>query len=127
CWQSGVSPLAGGGVYAVESWLDFHGNKFARRFDVNSHITLVTAMDPHDIGRARCGYLDVLKSIRVPLLVIGIDSDRLFPLEGQREIAQNVPSSISGTEPVVPETPYGHDGFLIESNAVGAQLRALLS
>ncbi|MGB3414908.1 MAG: homoserine O-acetyltransferase [Microbacteriaceae bacterium] len=125
-WQSGVSPLGGGGVYAVESYLDFHGNKFARRFDANSYITLVTAMDAHDIGRDRGGYLEVLQSIRVPLLVIGIDSDRLFPLEGQREIAKHVPSSISGTEPVTLETPYGHDGFLIESDAVGAQLRALL-
>ncbi|MDP3208842.1 MAG: homoserine O-acetyltransferase, partial [Rhodoglobus sp.] len=34
--QSGVSPLGGGGRYAVESYLDFHGNKFTRRFDANS-------------------------------------------------------------------------------------------
>ena len=126
-WQSGVSPLGGGGVYAVESYLDFHGNKFARRFDANSYITLVTAMNSHDIGRDRGGYIDVLKSIRVPLLVIGIDSDRLFPLSGQREIAEYVPTSVSGQEPVILETPYGHDGFLIESEAVGAELAKLLA
>ncbi len=54
-WQSGISPLGGGGRYAVESYLDFHGNKFTRRFDANSYITLANAMNSHDIGRDRGG------------------------------------------------------------------------
>src|SRR5690606_25225390 len=37
-WQSEVSPLGDGGRFAVESYLDFHGNKFTRRFDANSYI-----------------------------------------------------------------------------------------
>ncbi|MDQ1122899.1 homoserine O-acetyltransferase [Microbacterium trichothecenolyticum] len=37
-WQSGVSPLGRGGRFAVESYLDFHGNKFTRRFDANSYL-----------------------------------------------------------------------------------------
>ena len=41
-WQSGVSPLGHGGRFAVESYLDFHGNKFTRRFDANSYITPVS-------------------------------------------------------------------------------------
>ncbi len=49
-WQSGVSPLGRGGRFAVESYLDFHGNKFTRRFDANSYLVLVEAMNSHDVG-----------------------------------------------------------------------------
>ena len=44
----------------VESYLDFHGNKFTRRFDANSYITLVNAMNSHDIGRDRGGVASAL-------------------------------------------------------------------
>src|SRR5690606_27418617 len=43
-WQSKISPLGRSGRFAIESYLDFHGNKFTRRFDANSYITLVNAM-----------------------------------------------------------------------------------
>ncbi len=48
-----MSPLTEAGKYAVESYLDFHGNKFVRRFDANSYVTLVNAMNSHDVGRGR--------------------------------------------------------------------------
>jgi len=54
-WQSGVSPLGAGGRFAVQSYLDFHGNKFTRRFDANSYLVLTDAMDSHDLGRDRGG------------------------------------------------------------------------
>ena len=57
-WQSEVSPLGDGGRYAVESYLDFHGNKFTRRFDANSYITLLEAMNSHDVGRGRGGTVE---------------------------------------------------------------------
>ena len=63
-WQSGISPLGGGGRFAVESYLDFHGNKFTRRFDANSYITLVEAMNSHDIGRGRGGIAEALSRPR---------------------------------------------------------------
>ena len=62
-WQSGISPLGGGGRYAVESYLDFHGNKFTRRFDANSYLALVEAMNSHDIGRGRGGVAAALSRV----------------------------------------------------------------
>lgn len=125
-WQSGISPLGAGGRFAVESYLDFHGNKFTRRFDANSYITLVEAMNSHDVGRGRGGVAAALARVSARSLVVGIDSDRLFPVEGQREIARHLPNSLDGAVPVVLESGYGHDGFLIENDAVGDQLRRLL-
>jgi homoserine O-acetyltransferase len=129
-WQSDISPLGGNGKFAVESYLDFHGNKFTRRFDANSYITLVESMNSHDIGRGRGGVAAALGRIRARTLVVGIDSDRLFPVEGQRVIAAGLPHGVGiGPDPAAPvvlESGYGHDGFLIESAVVGALLRRLL-
>ncbi|MFF1633673.1 homoserine O-acetyltransferase [Leifsonia sp. NPDC058248] len=124
-WQSGISPLGDGGRFAVESYLDFHGNKFTRRFDANSYITLVQAMNSHDVGRGRGGVAEALTRVTARTLVVGIDSDRLFPVEGQREIARHLPGTIDGAVPVVIESDFGHDGFLIEDDAVSEQLRRL--
>jgi len=125
-WQSGLSPLGGGGVFAVESYLGFHGNKFTRRFDANSYLILVDAMNSHDIGRDRGGTAAALGRATAKALVLGIDSDRLFPVSGQQVIAKHLPGNIDGDVPVVIESPFGHDAFLIEDALVGAELRRLL-
>ena len=126
-WQSGLSPLGGGGLFAVESYLGFHGNKFTRRFDANSYLVLVDAMNSHDVGRDRGGVAAALAGVGVPALVLGIDSDRLFPVPGQQAIARLLPENIDGDKPVVISSPFGHDAFLIEDELVGAQLARLLA
>ncbi|MEP6478885.1 MAG: homoserine O-acetyltransferase [Rhodoglobus sp.] len=125
-WQSGLNPMGGGGRYAVESYLDYHGNKFTRRFDANSYIVLVDAMSSHDIGRGRGGVVSALGRITARALVLGIDSDRLFPVPGQVQIAAHTPGNIDGTEALVISSPFGHDGFLIEDALVGRELARLL-
>ena len=125
-WQSGVSPLGGGGKYAVESYLDFHGNKFSRRFDANSYITLVEAMNSHDVGRDRGGVEKALAKVKQKTLVVGISSDRLFPLSGQKVIAENLGGELVGGKLHVIDSEYGHDGFLIETQIVGPLLAKLL-
>jgi homoserine O-acetyltransferase len=126
-WQSDVSPLGGGGRYAVESYLDFHGNKFTRRFDANSYLTLVEAMNSHDVGRGRGGTAQALANVTMPALILGIDSDRLFPVPDQEHIALHCPGNIDDSTPHVISSPFGHDGFLIEDALVGAQITRLLA
>jgi homoserine O-acetyltransferase len=125
-WQSQVSPLTERGKYAVESYLDFHGNKFVRRFDANSYITLVSAMNSHDVGRDRGSVESALARISCPTLVLGIDSDRLFPLSGQQLIADSISGELIGGQLQVIQSEFGHDGFLIEIEEVSERLRALL-
>ena len=125
-WQSGVTPLGDGGRYAVESYLDFHGNKFTRRFDANSYITLVEAMNSHDVGRDRGGVAAALGRVTATALVLGIDSDRLFPVEHQHTMARLLPSTIDEGQATITSSPFGHDGFLIEDGPVGTHIRRLL-
>ncbi|MBF4514474.1 homoserine O-acetyltransferase [Plantibacter sp. VKM Ac-2885] len=126
-WQSSVSPLGHGGRFAVESYLDFHGNKFTRRFDAGSYVTLVEAMNSHDVGRDRGGVGAALRAYPGPSLVLGIDSDRLFPVSGQEEIALHLPGNLDGTRPSVLRSDFGHDGFLIENALVAPHLGRLLA
>jgi homoserine O-acetyltransferase len=55
--------------------------------------------------------------------IAGIDSDRLYPLYLQREMAELLPGRPDVT---VVHSLYGHDSFLIESEAVGAFIRKAL-
>ena len=125
-WQSGLNPLGGGGRYAVESYLDFHGNKFTRRFDANSYLLLAEAMNSHDVGRGRGGTITALKKVTAKALILAIDSDRLFPVADQQHIAAHAPGNIDGEVPHIISSPFGHDGFLIEDRLVGAQITRLL-
>ncbi|WP_166981178.1 homoserine O-acetyltransferase MetX [Paramicrobacterium fandaimingii] len=126
-WQSEISPLGNGGRFAVESYIDFHGNKFTRRFDANSYSVLVEAMNSHDVGRGRGGIDEACSRVTMPTLVLGIDSDRLFPVSGQDVIAAAVPGNIDGDKPMVISSDFGHDAFLIENALVSRQLARLLS
>ncbi len=110
------------GRYAVESYLDHQAWKLAHRFDANTYISLTEAMNSHDIGRDRGGVASALESIAVPVVVVSIDSDRLFPARLQAEIAELVP----GAQLVVISSPFGHDGFLVEVEAVGEVIRSAL-
>ncbi len=104
-----------GGRFAVESYLDHHADKLARRFDANTYIALTRAMSLFDLGEGRGGVEQALNTISAPLTVVGIDSDRLFPLRLQQEIVDATP----GADKLhILESPYGHDGFLVEGEQV---------
>jgi homoserine O-acetyltransferase/O-succinyltransferase len=113
--QEGEDPYDGG-RFAVESYLDHHADKLARRFDANTYVALTRAMSLFDLGRGRGGVAAALGSIDAPLTVVGIDSDRLFPVRLQQEIVDRTP----GADRLhLLLSPYGHDGFLVEDEQVG--------
>ena len=120
--QAGEDPLRDG-RYAVQSYLDHHAEKLIRRFDARSYVTLTEAMNTHDIGRGRGGIAAALDRVTAPTLVAGISTDRLYPLRLQSELAQLIPTCESLD---VVDSPYGHDGFLIETEAVAKLIGATL-
>jgi homoserine O-acetyltransferase len=85
-----------------------------RRFDAGSYVTLVEAMNSHDVGRDRGGVAAALSSVTARAVVAGVDSDRLYPLSQQAELARGL-----GVPLRTVTSPYGHDGFLLEAEQVG--------
>ncbi len=114
-----------GGRYAVESYLDHHGTKLTTRFDAASYVLLTEAMNHHDVGRDRGGVSAALRRITAEVLVAGVDSDRLYPLEQQHAMAHQL--RVPGERAHVIRSPYGHDGFLIEVRQVQQLVRELLA
>ena len=113
--------------FQVESYLDHHGRKLAHRFDANSYITLNKAMDLHDIGRDRGGVAAALGRVRVPTLVVSVNSDTLYPPHQQVEIRDLLASQGTQTDYLTIDSPHGHDGFLIESGQLGPVVRDWLA
>ena len=109
------------GRFAVASYLDHHADKLSGRFDAGSYVLLTETMNSWDVGRGRGGVAAALARVTARALVAGVDSDRLYPLELQQQVADGL-----GVPLRVISSPYGHDGFLIEVDAVGELLRDLL-
>jgi homoserine O-acetyltransferase/O-succinyltransferase len=122
--QNGENPLQDG-RFAVQSYLDHQATKLARRFDAGTYVASTDAMNTHDVGRGRGGVAAALGSITAPVIVAGVDSDRLYPLVLQRELAELIPTTVGGLRVV--HSDFGHDGFLIERDAVGALVRESLA
>lgn len=115
-WQDRVDPLRGG-RYAVESYLHHAEEGLRRRFDANTYLTLTAAMNHHEVGRGRGGTKAALRRVQAEPTIVGVDSDRLYPLHQQVELADQL-----GVRPVVIKSERGHDGFLVEVDQVNAIL-----
>ena len=100
--------------FAMKGYLHYQGAKLVDRFDANCYVTLANSMDTHDVARGRGAYEEVLQRILQPTLVIGIDSDMLYPLAEQRELAEHLPRA----RLAVLNARHGHDSFLIERDAL---------
>ncbi|WP_144205881.1 homoserine O-acetyltransferase MetX [Mycobacterium tilburgii] len=120
--QSGEDP-SDGGRYAVQSYLEHQGDKILARFDAGSYVTLTETLNSHDVGRDRGGLENALGGCPVAAVVGGITSDRLYPLRLQQELADLLPGC-AGLHVV--DSICGHDGFLVETEAVGELIRETL-
>lgn len=97
-------------LFQVESYLNYQGQKLADRFDAYSYIILTESMDSHDVSRERGSFEEVLGQVQIPIKVIGIDSDHLYPVHEQKELAK----LLKNAEYKEIKSSYGHDAFLIE-------------
>jgi homoserine O-acetyltransferase len=113
--------------FEVERYLEYHGDKLARRFDANSYLLLTKAMDLHDIGRGRGGIESALARIAAPMLSVGISSDILYPAYQQRELCDGVVAQNGEAEYVELDSPHGHDAFLIERDQLFTPLTDFLA
>jgi len=96
--------------FRASSYQRYQGLKLWKRFDPKSYLVLGKAMDNHNVGRGRGGLKKALQQVMSPTLVVGIQSDVLFPIAEQKFMAKHIPDA--QFEAI--DSLYGHDGFLIE-------------
>jgi homoserine O-acetyltransferase/O-succinyltransferase len=98
------------GNFKSESYQRYQGQKLAKRFNAFSYYFLSKAMDAHNVGRGRQSVENALQQITANTLVIGIETDILFPLVEQQFLATHIPGAIFKAI----NSLFGHDGFLLE-------------
>lgn len=108
--------------WQVKSYLEYQGKKFVERFDPVTYVKLTEQMDSHDIGRGRGSLEHVLSHVEIPVCVLGIDSDVLYPLREQEELVQSMPNA----ELKIIHSDAGHDGFLLEQDQVASHIKSFL-
>ncbi|OCF39636.1 homoserine O-acetyltransferase [Kwoniella heveanensis CBS 569] len=138
-------------IFSAQSYLRYQGDKFTSRFDANCYIHITRKLDTHDLSlpstdkslsslssqlpapsaeeadtpESDAELTDLLSkalALEPPALVIGIESDGLFTTSEQKEIAAHIPDA----ELVVIPSPDGHDGFLLEFEAINGWVEGWL-
>ncbi|RVT97254.1 homoserine O-acetyltransferase [Mucilaginibacter limnophilus] len=108
--------------FKSSSYQNYQGQKLVNRFNAYSYWYLSKVMDSHNVGRSRGGVEKALSLIKAKTLVIGIKSDVLFPVEEQQYLFQHIPKASFAEF----DSFYGHDGFLIETEALTNIIKSFL-
>lgn len=101
-------------LHRAVTYQRYQGQKLVRRFDAYSYMTILDTFDTHDAGRGRGGVEAALGRITAPTLVVGITTDIIFTPAEMRLLASRIP----GARYAQIDSPFGHDGFLVEYQAL---------
>ncbi|MBL7792136.1 MAG: homoserine O-acetyltransferase [Saprospiraceae bacterium] len=122
-WQSQLEENAAKvDDFRAGAYQRYQGYKLYKRFHIGAYLALSKAMDSHHLGRGRESAAAALGRISAPTLVVGIRSDILFPIEEQAFLARHIPNA----RLEIIDSIYGHDGFLVEFEAIAALLQKFL-
>ncbi|HET6565713.1 MAG TPA: homoserine O-acetyltransferase [Xanthomonadales bacterium] len=113
--QKRLKPRLYGMNYAVESYLENAAKKFVSQYDPCSYVYLSRAMDWFDVSDGHASLAMAVSGIKLQSVrVIGVDSDILFPLHQQRELAAAFAANGVDTRLVELPSEQGHDAFLVD-------------
>jgi homoserine O-acetyltransferase len=116
--------------FEVESYLEAAADRFVGAFDPCCYLYLSRAMDWFDASADHDTLADALKDLRLDsALVIGVDTDLLFPPRQQGEIAKTLTQLGIDTRLAMLPSPQGHDAFLVDfenfGNVIGGYYNAI--
>ncbi|HSH45586.1 MAG TPA: alpha/beta fold hydrolase [Longimicrobiales bacterium] len=109
------------GVFQVQSYLSYQGEKLRRRFDPLSYLMLLDAMDAHDVGAGRGGVAAALGPVADRVVGVGITGDLLYSPDDVLAW-----TSAAGASYREIRSAHGHDAFLLEPDQVAAILTEAL-
>ena len=138
--RQGRRPAAEGAAasYRMQTYLDYQGRKLVDRFEMQTYLAMMDAMDHHDIGRPPRRRDDGenwtwptgmvgLGRIEASCLAIGIDTDQLFLPVHSVTVADALRARGLVADSAIITSPHGHDAFLIEWDQLDGLLRRALS
>jgi len=120
-------PAGFGPRFSVETYLEAQAERFVRVFDPNCYLYLSRAMDCFDVA-AHGVPADVYRRSGVGrALVIGVESDFLFAISEQGQIAQDLAAAGVEVRFAGLSSIEGHDAFLVDLPRFDAEIRAFLN
>ena len=105
------------------TYQQYQGEKLVRRFDAYSYCAILQSFDTHNVGRDRGGVAEALQRINCPTMVVGLSTDIIFTPDEMRALAAAIP----GAEYRQIDSPFGHDGFLVEADQLNAILNPFIN
>jgi homoserine O-acetyltransferase/O-succinyltransferase len=107
------------GIFQVESYLNYQGDKFNARFDANSLIVLTEAIDAYA--------LPSLEASTAEFLFVSFASDWLYPPHQSAELHALAQAAGCTSRYENIDLPWGHDAFLLDGEIQGAYVREFLT
>src|SRR5262245_11311863 len=112
------TPQDAGGLrslFEIESYLEHQGKKFVERFDANSYLYMLRAIDLYDAADGYASLADSFRRLRCRrALVVSFSSDWLYPTYQSRELVEALRANRVDVRSHDIESGYGHDSFLLE-------------
>ncbi len=113
--------------FAVESYLEYQGQRFTERFDANSYLYITRANDYFDISAKANGDLaKALEPVNCHFLVVSFSSDWLFPVSQSEDLVKALLKNQREVSYCEVKSSYGHDAFLLEVETLGKMISDFL-
>lgn len=100
--------------FQVESWLNHHGEKLQKRFQLSAYKMMNQLLKTIDITRNRTSFEHIISQIEADIHIIGINSDLFFTANENRETYHEIKKFKNNVFYSEIESQHGHDAFLIE-------------
>ena len=101
--------------FEVESYLQYQGSAFVRRFDANSYLSITRAMDFFDLAAEHGGDLSrAFAGCRTRFCLVSFTSDWLFPTTASRNVVNALIRGAANVSFVEIVSDKGHDAFLLD-------------
>jgi len=113
--------------FEIEAYLEMHAQKFVGTFDANCYLYLSRCMDLFDVAEHGGSVEAGLARIRArKTLVVGVETDFLFPIDQQAEIALLLERAGRDVRFVRLPSIQGHDSFLVDYDRFGPTVGSFL-
>jgi homoserine O-acetyltransferase len=113
--------------FAVESYLQYHGRSFTRRFDANSYLYITKAMDYFDLANGHATLARRFAGVTGRFLVVSFTSDWLYPPYQSKELVRALKANGGDVTYCEIESSYGHDAFLLETERLAGLMSDFLA
>ena len=101
-------------AFQVESWLNHHGEKLQKRFQLSAYKMMNQLLKTIDITRNRISFESIISEVEADIYIIGINSDLFFTANENRETYHEIKKFKNNVFYSEIDSQHGHDAFLME-------------